>query len=207
MAQGSFGKKIYFERYLRAYLGSYLINHVLEIYPGKRGLSNFNWIPYFNHQFRFYNACNILLDPFSKFGIWIQGLEVWVSCHQRLVFQIYLEDKGEKIQLLGRSLKCTLSLILGFNLRLGAYTIWSAIFVAPLIEKKNWRLESYSVQKIIFWGLESYLGQEHLAASKQPRKYSGRHIQDEVLKNLKITREVLESLRYWATKCSGTCQR
>jgi hypothetical protein len=38
------------------------------------------------------------------------------------------------------------------------------------------------------------------------KRYSARHIQDEVLKNLKMTPKVLGSLQYLATKSSGACQ-
>jgi hypothetical protein len=44
-------------------------------------------------------------------------------------------------------------MILRFNLGLGGYSIWRAIFNAPHIK-------------------EDYSGHEHLIASSQPRKYS-----------------------------------
>jgi hypothetical protein len=67
----------------------------------------------------------------------------------------------------------TLSLIPQFNLRLGGYSIWSAIFHRTPYQRSN-------------------SGHEHLIASMQPRKYSKKNLKTELHKKLKTTSEVLE---------------
>jgi hypothetical protein len=52
------------------------------------------------------------------------------TCHQRLIFQIFLEDKGRRLKT-----KLTLSLILQVNLRVGGYSLWSASSIAPHIKE------------------------------------------------------------------------
>jgi hypothetical protein len=67
----------------------------------------------------------------------------------------------------------TLSLILRFNLRLGGYSIWSAIFHRTPYQRSN-------------------SGHEHLIASMQPRKCSKKNFRTELQKKPKTTSEVLE---------------
>jgi hypothetical protein len=67
----------------------------------------------------------------------------------------------------------TLSLILRFNLRLGDYSIWSAIFHRIPYQRSN-------------------SGHEQLIASMQPRKYSKKNFKKELQKKPKTTSEVLE---------------
>jgi hypothetical protein len=67
----------------------------------------------------------------------------------------------------------TLSLILRFNLRLGGYSIWSAIFHRTPYQRSN-------------------SGHEHLIASIQPRKYSKKNFKTELQKKPKTISEVLE---------------
>jgi hypothetical protein len=67
----------------------------------------------------------------------------------------------------------TLSLILGFNLRLGGYSIWSAIIHRTPYKRRN-------------------SGHEHLIASMQPKEYSKKDINTELRKKSKTTSEVLE---------------
>jgi hypothetical protein len=81
----------------------------------------------------------------------------------------------------------TLSLILRFNLRLGGYSIWSAIFIAPHIK-------------------DDCLGHERLKALRQLKKYLEDTFKTEFQKNLTTRSEVLGSLQYSATKSSGACQ-
>jgi hypothetical protein len=81
----------------------------------------------------------------------------------------------------------TLSLILQFNIRLGGYSIWSAIFQSHTIQRSN-------------------LGHEHLIASMQPRKYSKKNFKTELQKKPKTTSKYSRSLQYSATKSSGACQ-
>jgi hypothetical protein len=50
--------------------------------------------------------------------------------HRWFIFQKYLEDKKKRFKT-----NLTLSLILQFNLRLGGYSIWSAIFIASHIKE------------------------------------------------------------------------
>jgi hypothetical protein len=64
------------------------------------------------------------LDPFSEpkdFGFKARGLQD--TCHQLFIFRMYLKDKKRRFKT-----NLTLNLILRFNLRLGGYSIWSAIF-------------------------------------------------------------------------------
>jgi hypothetical protein len=67
----------------------------------------------------------------------------------------------------------TLSLILRFNLRLGGYSIWSAIFHRTPYQRSN-------------------SGHEHLIASIEPRKYSKKNFKMELQKKSKTTSEVLK---------------
>jgi hypothetical protein len=67
----------------------------------------------------------------------------------------------------------TLNLILRFNLRLGGYSIWSAIFHRTSYQRNN-------------------SGHEHLIASMQPRKYSKKNFKMELQKKPKTTLKVLE---------------
>jgi hypothetical protein len=67
----------------------------------------------------------------------------------------------------------TLSLILRFNLRLGGYSIWSAIFNRTPYQRRN-------------------SGHEHLIASMQPRKYSKKNFRMELQKKPKTTLKVLK---------------
>jgi hypothetical protein len=67
----------------------------------------------------------------------------------------------------------TLSLILRFNLRLGDYSIWSAIFHRTPYQRSN-------------------SGHEHLIVPMQPRKYSKKNFKTELQKKPKTTPEVLE---------------
>jgi hypothetical protein len=67
----------------------------------------------------------------------------------------------------------TLSLILRFNLRLGGYSIWSAIFHRTPNQRSN-------------------SGHEHLITSMQPGKYSKKNFKTELQKKPKTTLEVLE---------------
>jgi hypothetical protein len=83
----------------------------------------------------------------------------------------------------------TLILILQFNLRLGGYSIWSAISSHP-IQKKT----------------QNYSGHEHLIASRQPKKYSKDAFKMEFQTKPKIASEELKSLQYSATKSSGAYQ-
>jgi hypothetical protein len=69
----------------------------------------------------------------------------------------------------------TLSLLLRFNLRLGGYSIWSAIFHHTPYQRSN----------------SEY---EHLIASMQPRKYSKKNFKTELQKKPKTTSEVLKEL-------------
>jgi hypothetical protein len=64
-------------------------------------------------------------------------------------------------------------MILRFNLRLGGYSIWSAIFHRTPYQRSN-------------------SGHEHLIASMQPRKYSKKNFKMELQKKPKTTSEVLE---------------
>jgi hypothetical protein len=66
-----------------------------------------------------------------------------------------------------------LSLILQFNLRLGGYSIWSAIFHRTSYQRSN-------------------SGHEHLIASMPPRKYSKKNFKTELQKKPKTTSKVLE---------------
>ena len=67
----------------------------------KKGVRISKQITYFSHQFNFlqifYNACHVLLDPFCKSGIWIQGSRVRDTCHQRLIFFNYIWKTKEWI--------------------------------------------------------------------------------------------------------------
>jgi hypothetical protein len=67
----------------------------------------------------------------------------------------------------------TLSLILRFNLRLGGYSIWSAIFHRTPYQRSS-------------------SGHEHLIALMQPRKYLKKNFKTELHKKLKTTSKVLE---------------
>jgi hypothetical protein len=67
----------------------------------------------------------------------------------------------------------TLSLILRFNLRLGGYSIWSAIFHRTPYQRSN-------------------SGHEHLITSMQPRKYLKKNFKTELQKKPKTTSEVLK---------------
>jgi hypothetical protein len=109
------------------------------------------------------------------------------GCGIRVIDGLFLNSLEDKERTFKTNL--TLSLILRFNLRLGVYSIWSAIFIASHI-KEYLKL----------------LGHEHRRASKQPRKYSEDTFKMEFHKNLKTTSKVLESLQYWTTKSSGACQ-
>jgi hypothetical protein len=74
----------------------------------------------------------ILLTNFG-FGFKSQGLQD--TCHQRVVFQnLFGRQRRFKTNL-------TLSLILRFNLRLGGYSICSAIFIASHTEDYFWRFK------------------------------------------------------------------
>jgi hypothetical protein len=92
-------------------------------------------------------------------------------------FSNLLEDKDRRLKI-----ELTLSLILRVSLRLGGYSIWSASLIAPHIKENN------------------YLGNEHLAASMQSRKYS------EDIFRMKTPSEVLGHLEYLAMKSSGAYQ-
>jgi hypothetical protein len=67
----------------------------------------------------------------------------------------------------------TLSLILQFNLRLGGYSIWSAIFHRTPYERSNSE-------------------HEHLIALMQPRKYSKKNFKTELQKKPKTISKVLK---------------
>jgi hypothetical protein len=67
----------------------------------------------------------------------------------------------------------TLSLFFRFNLRLGGYSIWSAIFHRTPYQRSNSK-------------------HEHLIASMQPKKYSKKNLKMELQKKPKTTSEVLE---------------
>jgi len=71
--------------------------------------------------------CFWILFPDLGFGLKALGLQD--TCHRQCVFQIYLEDKGKKIQ----NQDGPSGPILRFNLRLTTYSICSAIFIAPYI--------------------------------------------------------------------------
>jgi hypothetical protein len=45
---------------------------------------------------KFYNRCHVLLDHFSKSGIWIQGSGTAGYVPSGLVFQNYMEDKRKE---------------------------------------------------------------------------------------------------------------
>jgi hypothetical protein len=64
-----------------------------------------------------------------------------------------------------------LSVILRFNLRLGGYSIWNAIFYRTPYQRSN-------------------LGHEHLIALMEPRKYSNKNFKMELQKKPKTTSEV-----------------
>jgi hypothetical protein len=67
----------------------------------------------------------------------------------------------------------TLSLILRFNLRLGGYFIWSAVFYRTPYQRSN-------------------SGYEHLIALVQPKKYSKKNFKMKLQKKPKTTSKVLE---------------
>jgi hypothetical protein len=83
-------------------------------------------------------------------------------------FLIYWKSKQGRFKI-----NVTLSLILRFNLRLGGYSIWSAIFHHTPYQRSNSE-------------------HEHLIASMQPRKYSKKNFKMELQKKPKTTSEVLE---------------
>ena len=89
---------------------------------------------------KFRNACHILLDPFSKFGIWIQGSGAagyvsWATSFSNLFERQRKQDSSSR---------WTLTLILWFNLRLGVYSIWSSIFIAHHIWRLFLKIKIYS---------------------------------------------------------------
>jgi hypothetical protein len=68
---------------------------------------------------------------FSKwFGFKARGL--WNTWHRLLIFWKYSKDKKKRLKT-----SLTLSLILWFNLRLGGYSIWSAIIHRTPYKRKN----------------------------------------------------------------------
>jgi hypothetical protein len=109
------------------------------------------------------------LDPFSEpkgFGYKARGLQD--TCHRLFIFRIYSKSKQGRFKT-----NVTLSLILRFNLRLGGYSIWSAIFHRTPYQRSNSE-------------------HEYLIASMQPRKYSKKNIKMELQKKPKTTSEALE---------------
>jgi hypothetical protein len=142
---------------------------------------------FFYHHFK--SSMPRFLGSFCQtFGFGFKSRGLRDTCHHRPIFQIYLEYKDRRFMTY-----LTLSLILRLNLRLGGYSIWSAIFIAPHIKDCFWRLNRYS-------------GHEHLIASMQPGKYSKDTFKMEFQKNSKTPSEVLGSLQYSATKSSEACQ-
>jgi hypothetical protein len=70
------------------------------------------------------------LDPFSQtWEIWVQGSGAAGYVASTTYFSNLFEKKG------GFQTNATLSLILRFNLRLGGYSIWSAIFQSDTISR------------------------------------------------------------------------
>jgi len=95
-----------------------------------------------------------ILFPNMGYGFMARRLQD--TCHQWLVFQVYLDDKERRFKT-----NWILRLILLFNLRLQGYSIWCVIF--------------QRIPKIIFWGLEIYLGKSTTQPEAQAsRKVHGR---------------------------------
>jgi hypothetical protein len=96
-----------------------------------------------------------------------------------LFFRKYSKDKKK------RRLKTnlTLSLILRFNLRLGGYSIWSAINHRTPCKKRG------------------NSGHEHLIASMQPKEYSKKDF------NTELRKEVEDYLRSTRRACSTQLRR
>jgi hypothetical protein len=95
-------------------------------------------------------ACHDSLDPlFQNLRIWIQGSGAVGHVSSMTYFLNLLEDKDRRLKI-----ELTLSLILGVNLRLVGYSIWSASLIALRIKEDN------------------YSGHEHLTALMLSRKYS-----------------------------------
>jgi hypothetical protein len=82
--------------------------------------------------------------------------------------QNYSKDKKRRLKT-----NLTLSLILRFNLRLGGYSIWSAIIHRTPYKRKN-------------------SGHEHLIASMQSEEYSKRNFKMELRKKSRTASEVLD---------------
>jgi hypothetical protein len=132
------------------------------------------------NSYFFHNPCHDSLDPFSKpwdLDSRLGGRGTRVT--DGLFFKL-LEDKNSKTNF-------TPSLI-RFNQRLGGYSIWSASFIAPHINK-------------------NFTTTRGMGAS-QPRCSQGstRKTPSGVRKNSKTPSEVLESSQYLTTKSSGAYQ-
>jgi hypothetical protein len=123
------------------FLGSYLINHFFRVNcPEKRGFLSFEFKFCQLHHLGLYflnreHCCHDLWDPFfpkfERFGFKARGLcDTW---HRLLIFRKYSKDKKKR----GLKTNLTLSLILRFNLRLGGYSIWSAIIHRTPCKKRN----------------------------------------------------------------------
>jgi hypothetical protein len=134
-----------------------LINHFFRVNcPEKKGFSNsksnfhhlYHHTNYFPRE-HFLTACHdhwILYSKPERFGFKARGLrDTW---HRLLIFRIYSKSKQGRFKT-----NVSLNLILRFNLRLGGYSIWSAIFHRTPYQRSN-------------------SGHEHLIASMQIRKYS-----------------------------------
>jgi hypothetical protein len=71
------------------------------------------------------------MDPLLQIlGIWIQGSRAAGHVSSATYFLNLLENKDRRLKI-----KLTLSLILGVNLRLGGYSIWSVSLIAPYIKE------------------------------------------------------------------------
>jgi hypothetical protein len=85
-----------------------------------------------------FTACHdhwILLSKPQRFGFKARGLrDTW---HRLLVFRIYSKSKQGRFKT-----NVTHSLILRFNLRLGGYSMWSAIFYRTPYQRSNRRRTS-----------------------------------------------------------------
>ena len=89
--------------------------------------------------------------------------------HRLLIFQIYLKTFDKDLRLILKTLK----LILRINLRLGGYSIWSAIFIAPHKEDQ--------VLKIL-----NLLGQEAPRSFEAAREVLEEFLQDQIFKRSRI---------------------
>jgi hypothetical protein len=121
---------------------------------------------------------------YQTLGIWIQGSGAARHVSSVTYFSNLLEDKDKRFKT-----NLTLSLILQFNLRLGGYSIWSAIFIASHIKEdlkllKVWAPHSLEATKKVLW---ARLQDRIKKKPKWLQKYS----------------EVLRSMQYWLRRARG----